>query len=268
MSDTKLVGIINITPDSFSDGGIAFSATNSINLAKKLISEGADILDIGAESTRPNAITIDAEQEISRLEPALKEIIDIAMDCNVEVSLDTRHAKTAEFGLKAGVHWINDVSGGVDENLLKLVAEIKADTKYVLMHSLTIPPQAHISLKNDATLLPNIISFFEQKINYLQNSGIKKHNIIIDAGLGFGKDMAANINLMLASQHIQQQIGCDLMVGHSRKSMFKIFKAENIAERNQLTLLSSAFLMQQKIAYLRVHDVAAHKALFNNLKNL
>jgi dihydropteroate synthase len=263
MAATKLVGILNITPDSFSDGSAAFATNQALQQAEEMLQNGVKVIDVGAESTRPNATEIDSSCEISRLKPMLKEIVQMATAHNAVVSLDTRHAKTAEFGLRAGVAWINDVSGGTNNDLLQLVANTQA--KYVLMHSLTIPANPKIILPNDEQLLPTITAFFEAKIEHLQKIGINKDCIIIDAGLGFGKCAAGSMRLMLASGQLQQQINCPVLVGHSRKSMFKALGAENMEQRNQLTLLASSFLAQQQVAYLRVHDVLAHQCLFSNL---
>jgi dihydropteroate synthase len=263
MGATKLVGILNITPDSFSDGGAAFATNQALQQAEEMLQNGAKVIDVGAESTRPNATEIDFATEISRLKPVLAEIVKLAKAHNAVVSLDTRHAQTAEFGLKNGVAWINDVSSGANDDLLQVVANAQA--QYVLMHSITIPANPKITLPNDQQLLPTITAFFEAKITHLQEIDITKDRIIIDAGLGFGKCAAGSLRLMLASEELQQQIGCPLLVGHSRKSMFKILGAENMEQRNQLTLLASSFLAQQQVAYLRVHDVIAHQALFSNL---
>ena len=263
MGATKLVGILNITPESFSDGSAAFATNQALQMAQEMLQNGVKVLDVGAESTRPNATEIDSSCEIARLKPVLAEIVQMAKAHNAVVSLDTRHAKTAEFGLQMGVSWINDVSSGANDDLLQLVANAQA--KYVLMHSLTIPANPKITLPNDEQLLPTITAFFEAKITHLQEMGINKDCIIIDAGLGFGKCVAGSLRLMLASGELQQQIGCPLLVGHSRKSMFKILGAENMEQRNQLTMLASAFLAQQNLAYLRVHDVLAHQGLFSNL---
>ncbi len=254
---TKIVGILNITPDSFSDGGEAFAVRDALQRAQILLEAGADMLDVGAESTRPNAEAISPQAEIARLSPVFSEIMAMAEAHGVGVSLDTRHAKTAEFGLSHGVAWINDVSGATNADLLNVVAG-DAHVKYVLMHSLGVPANPAITLPNDAELLPNLIAFFVRKIEHI---GIVKERIIIDAGLGFGKCAHGSLNLMLASSQLQNDVGCSLLVGHSRKSMFKAVGAKDMAMREAATLLASAFLASQQIAYLRVHDVAAHVEL-------
>lgn len=262
---TELVGIINLTPDSFSDGGVNMAVEAAILAAQNLIQAGAKVLDIGAESTRPNAVQIDSVTEINRLKYALPTIIELAHQANVVVSVDTRHAGTAEYAIANGADWINDVGGGTNVDLLNIVAQAKVN--YVLMHSLTIPADPKVILPNDSKLYPAIKDFFISKINALEEIDITKDKIIIDAGLGFGKDAYGSLNLMLKSAKLQAEIGCPLLVGHSRKSMFQAVGATDVRERNQLTLLSSMFLAQQDIAYLRVHDVAAHQELFK-LTNL
>jgi dihydropteroate synthase len=260
---TKLVGILNITPDSFSDSGLDWQGEGAIKAAEKLISSGINVLDIGAESTRPNALQIDSATEINRLKPALTTIIKQAHSADILVSIDTRHHETAQYAISQGANWINDVGGGENLDLLKVVAEAKLN--YVLMHSLTIPADPNVILANNAQLYPMIRDFFINKINSLEQIGIFRDKIIIDAGIGFGKDAYGSLNLMLNSAKLQAEISCPLLVGHSRKSMFQAVGATNMEERNQLTLLSSLFLIKQNIAYLRVHDAAAHQDLISNL---
>ncbi len=270
-SCTQIVGILNITPDSFSDGGEAFTPCDAIKQAEIMLEAGADMLDVGAESTRPNAEIVTPTTEIARLKPVLAEIMAMAQRYGATVSLDTRNAQTAEFGLDHGIAWVNDVSGAANEDLLKIVAQ--SDAKYVLMHSLGVPANPKIILPNDDNLIDEVTSFFKRNVEYLQYIGISKQRIIIDAGLGFGKCAAGSLRLMLASAQLQHDIGCDMMVGHSRKSMFKLLMlkmlgAQDMQTRNALTLLASSFLATQKIAYLRVHDVTSHVDLLKNVNLL
>lgn len=259
MTRTALVGIVNLTPDSFFDGGKAATIHAALAHAHALIDAGADVLDIGAESTRPHATPLTATEEIARLRPVLAEIIALCHAHQLRVSLDTRHAATAAYGIETGVEWINDVSGGEDRGLLQHVAE--SHVQYVFMHSLGIPANPHITLPQNINPCTHLREFFTQKIEELGEIGIPSARLIIDAGLGFGKTAAQSLALLWDSPHLQRDLGCPVLVGHSRKSLFSLCGADTTESRLPTTLLASHYLMQQEVAYIRIHDVQAHQQL-------
>lgn len=260
---TKLAGILNITPDSFSDGG-RYNAPEAAYLqAHALINDGADIIDIGAESTRPNAQPLDSLQEWQRLEPVLSDIIRLAHKSGRQVSVDTRHPQTARRAIVAGADWINDVSGGRDETMLEIIAQ--ADCGFVLMHALTIPADKAVTLPADADVVSLIYAYFSQMIEACEKHGISRHRLALDAGLGFGKTPQQSLELLWRMPEFTA-LGCALYVGHSRKSCFSLIG--DAAHRDALTLLASHYLFSHNIDYVRVHDIGAHATLRNSLKPL
>lgn len=246
---TQLVGIVNVTPDSFSDGGQNFKAKDAIAHALQLIEQGAKVLDIGAESTRPNAVEISAEQEWERLQPVLEAVIGKAV-----ISVDTRHAETAKHALDLGVDWINDVSAASNEALLKAVANHKS-ANYVLMHSLTVPANPSITVEGD--VVEEVLAFAKEKIGRLAQLGIAKERIIFDVGIGFGKTAEQSVELLERITEFNV-LGVALFVGHSRKSFMKLFTDAPAEERDALTLKYSKELAAKGVEYLRVHNVEMH----------
>lgn len=253
---TKLLAILNLTPDSFSDGGQVDDVLAAID---RLIEDGTDGIDIGAESTRPGATPLAPEAEWARLEPVLAEAIDHCHTRGVIVSLDTRHAHTAWRALELGVDWINDVGGFGDAAMIEAVKA--SDCKLVVMHALTIPADAGITLPDDADPVAEIARFFDERRQELEEQGIAPDRLIYDPGIGFGKSRRQSLALMQRMDELE----APLLVGHSRKSFLSLFTDRPAAERDDLTLAFSA-MMAGKVAWLRVHEVKRHRALLNQLE--
>lgn len=253
----KLMGIVNVTPDSFSDGGNAYDARQALAQIRQLIADGADLIDIGAESTRPNAQAVSAEQEWQRLEPVLSHRNQFPAD--IPWSLDTRHAASAKKALTLGIDWINDVSAATNEALLQLVASSNAN--YALMHSLTVPANPSIILDNNNPV-PELIHFAKEKTAMLETVGISRERIIFDPGIGFGKNAAQSLALLRDIATIKTQIGLPILIGHSRKSFLKGYCDGTAADRDPATLAVSLKLAEQGADYLRVHNMAAHRQAF------
>ena len=247
MSKTRLVGIVNITPDSFSDGGKALRPDDALAAIQQLIADGADIIDIGAESTRPGATPLTAEEEWQRLEPVLALL---PRESSVEFSLDTRHPYTARKAL-AHVDWINDVSGFADNAMIDAVKN--SQCKLVVMHSLSVPADKNIVMPESADVIEELIAFAKQRISALEAAGIAHGRIVFDPGIGFGKTAKQSLDILHNIESFSV-LGVPLYIGHSRKS----FLGGNPAERDAATLAISRDLAAHGIAYLRVHDVAAH----------
>ncbi len=258
---TRLVGILNLTPDSFSDGGKYDAPAAAYDHAQTLIAQGADVLDIGAESTRPRAVPIAPEEEWSRLSPVLADIVTLARQHKILVSLDTRHAQTVEKALHAGVDWINDVSGGASPALLKAVAQ--ADAGYVATHSLGVPADPSVILSQDRPAIAQVMEDLTLLLEKMEKAGIGRNRVILDAGLGFGKDARQSLSLLWDMPKLAA-LGCPVLVGHSRKSFLSLISAET-HDRDILTLLASSYLMQCGMDYLRVHDVRSHVTLRTGL---
>ena len=244
----NIMGVLNLTPDSFSDGG-KFNKTNKgIKHAFEMINAGANLIDVGGESTRPGSKTVNPKNEWNRIYRILRLV------CNkAPVSLDTRKSEIMEKGIKLGVKIINDVSGlNYDKKTLDILK--KYQIPFVIQHSKGTPENMQIkpTYKNE---LLEIYDFFEKKIEYLRSIGIKHNNIILDPGIGFGKNLKHNMNL-ICKISIFHSLGFPILVGNSRKRFIKeIVKRNDSKNRIGGTVASSIYLMMQGVQILRIHDV-------------
>ena len=255
---TKLMGIMNLTPDSFSDGAKVFGQSALAHF-QQLVEAGAEIVDIGAESTRPGATPLSAEEEWSRLAAPLQTIIHHKLRGGVKLSLDTRHATTAARALALGVDIVNDVSGLSELEMQRLLA--KSDCDIVVMHALSIPADPAVTLPSDADPVAVILAWKREREMALKASGISPERLIFDPGIGFGKDAAQSLALLGRASELLDE-GGRWLIGHSRKSFLKTAGApEHPAARDAATLLFSRDLMQIPVDILRVHDVAGHRQL-------
>ncbi len=244
----NILGVLNLTPDSFSDGGKFNTKKKGVNHAIKLFKEGADLIDVGGESTRPGSKSINEKTEWVRINKILKLIVK-----KLPVSLDTRKSKIMERGIRLGVKLINDVSGlKYDAKTLTVLKKNKIP--FVIQHSKGTPEnmQKKPNYKNE---LLDIYDYFEQKIKLIRSKGIKHNNIILDPGIGFGKNLKHNMNLFNRIS-IFHSLGFPILVGNSRKRFIKDISKENDSNtRIGGTIASSIFLMMQGIQILRIHDV-------------
>ena len=244
----NIMGVLNLTPDSFSDGGKFNSKKKGISHALEMFNLGANIIDIGGESTRPGSNTINKKTEWKRIEKIIRSISK-----KIPLSLDTRKSEVMEKGIKFGVKIINDVSGlNFDIRTINVLKKYK--TPFIIQHSKGTPKnmQNRPSYKNE---LLEIYDFFESKIKYLRSIGIKHNNIIIDPGIGFGKNLKHNMNLM-TNISIFHSLGFPILVGNSRKRFIKEIVGKNDT-KNRIggTVASSIYLMMQGVQVLRIHDV-------------
>lgn len=260
MHRPKIVGILNLTPDSFSDGGRFNNINNAILQTKKMLEDGADIIDIGAESTRPNAKILTAKDEISRLENILPQIIHAVKifnkknNKNIETSIDSYHFETIKFAHENGINIINDVSGLIDENIISYIAKYQLTT--ILMHNLAIHANPEIIINRELNVFDEIILWAKKKISYLQQQNIKLSQLIFDPGIGFAKDSKQSIRIIKNIENYKI-LGLKIYVGHSRKSFLDHinFDDNSITDRLQKTLLITKYLASKKVDYIRVHDV-------------
>lgn len=251
---TKLVAIVNVTPDSFSGDG-TLAGDKTLQKIAAAIDEGADVIDIGAESTRPEASGVTAANEIRRLETVLysaREKFPRAI-----LSIDTRHAPTAEWAIRSGASWINDVCGFQDPAMIEAVAG--STVKLVVMHSLTVPPTSAVTLPEGCDPVAAVIDFWQLRSATLLEHGIARERLIFDPGIGFGKTAAQSLILIENAGLLQDTLGVPLLIGHSRKSFLSRLNAETLVERDAATVTLSKRMMAQGIAYLRVHAVPAHQ---------
>ena len=256
-----LMGILNVTPDSFSDGGRYFDPESALKQLRTLVEHGADVIDIGAESTRPGALALSYAKEWARLEPLLSRICQEFGDRTWRLSIDTYHPETAQKAIAFGVDWINDVTGFIDEAMIDVVRAEKVSL--VVMHSLGVPADPSVTMPADIPVTAALIHWANSTVERLESEGIGRERIILDPGIGFGKTAEQSIQLMDDAPIIVRSVqGVTWLYGHSRKSFMKTRGAESMADRDAMTLGYSALLAKAGVDYVRVHDVAAHKALF------
>ena len=243
------MGVINLTPDSFSDGGKYNKKNSGFNYARNLIKRGSKILDIGGESTRPGAKDVNKIIEWKRINKTLKKINKL----NTFISLDTRKSWIMEKGIKNKVNLINDVSGfEYDENTINVLKTHKIP---FVIHHMKGTPENMQKNPNYKNVLLDVYDFFENKIKKLRSLGIKHNNIILDPGIGFGKNLKHNITL-INNISIFHSLGFPIMLGISRKKFIKDLSGKNDSkERLGGTISSSLYVMTQGIQILRVHDV-------------
>jgi 2-amino-4-hydroxy-6-hydroxymethyldihydropteridine diphosphokinase/dihydropteroate synthase len=252
----KIVGVLNITPDSFSDGGQYDSIEAAIKQAESLFQEGADIIDIGAESTRPNAESISEELEWDRLVPVLQAIYALwpSKLSRPEISIDTRKSKIAEKALNFDVDWINDVSGFDSLEMRSVVRD--APVKIVFMHHLGIPPRPDLIVPIHEDIVHYLNRWAQLRLESLIEAGIDRSRLIFDVGIGFGKS-AEQSSMLIKRIDEFKNLDIPLLVGHSRKSFLKQFTAVPTIDRDLETSIISNFLAHHSIDYLRVHNVDA-----------
>lgn len=250
LTKPKIMGILNITPDSFSDGGRYFSAETALTQAKYLQDNGADILDVGAESTRPGAVAVSPKEEWQRLEPVLQKIIPIL---NIPISVDTRHAFVAQKALQLGVDIINDISGGQDLELLTTVAEFKAG--YVLMH-MRGTPQTMSEQAKYQSVLKEVKEELSLSFDQALRAGVASENICLDPGFGFAKDLAHNYELLshLGKIRIHDR---PILAGLSRKRMLKALVGQGAEALERVSTAASLFAIQQGAQVVRLHEIKA-----------
>ena len=228
---TLVAGVLNVTPDSFHDGGKYNNIENALNRAREMIEDGADIIDIGGESTRPGSSYVSADEEIRRVIPIIKEL---SKETDIPISIDTYKAEVADEAIKAGAQIINDISGlQADNEMARVAAE--NNTPVIIMH---IKGHPHDFPKDPvyADLVPEIISFLENRIEYAVKSGIAHNNIIIDPGIGFGKRPEHNIEILRELNKFKC-LNLPIMVGASRKSF--ISKVLELSDNNNISQLDS-----------------------------
>ena len=256
-----IMGILNITPDSFSDGGKFYKKDLAEKQLRYLFKCGADLVDIGGESTRPGSKAISLDKEWGRIKNVMNKIRKGQV-----ISLDTRKSEIMEKGINLGVKLINDVSGlSYDKNSIKILKKYK--TSFVLQHSLGNPDVMQNKPKYKNVLL-DIYDFFEKKIEDLRKAGIKHNNIILDPGIGFGKNLKHNITI-LKNISIYHSLGFPILLGISRKRFIKDLSGSNDSSlRTGGTIGSSIFAMMQGVQILRVHDVNEINQSFSVFKEL
>ena len=252
---TKIVGILNITPNSFSDGGMYNSTEKACDHFKQLLSDGADVIEIGAESTKPGAPAISSGKQLEKIMPVLRFIKQ--NNYNIPISIDTRNSIVAEECLKNGATIINDVSGlKYDKEMAKIIA--KYDGELILQHSLGNEKNME-EKPNYKNVVDDVFKDLYKQTEYAKSCGIK--NLIIDAGIGFDKDLEDNFRIINRIEEFYS-LGYPLMLGLSRKSLLNIKDADN-EEKDLYTLALNTLALEHHVDYIRVHNVKIHRKLMH-----
>lgn len=253
------MAIVNLTPDSFSDGGVFSDEKIFSTTMLHYESLGVAIIDLGAESTRPGALSLTSEEEQNRLTPFLKQLYQLYRGKTLKplVSIDTRHVKTAETGLKLGADILNDVSGLKDPEMLSLLKNSK--TAYVLTHSLDVPVNPKNTLKEEP--IETLQNWLEEKLEILDKNHITWDRVFFDPGVGFGKDAFQSLKI-LKNLNTFQNCPVRILIGHSRKSFMKDFSPQEAKLRDPETLGISFGLIQKGGDVLRVHNPEIHIRAF------
>lgn len=263
---TKLVGVLNVTPNSFSDGGLFDTTEQALEQVKNLMLQGAEIIDIGAEATSQNIWATPSNEtpqdlEWKRLSPILAALPKACADLPTKpiISIDTRNAKTARLCLEMGADWINDVTGLDDPDMQQLTKEFP-NAHWVMMHHLGVPPSPthHLPFEKDSVEL--IKQWAEKRLETLIKHGASLDKIIFDPGIGFGKTAEQSLEILQRITEFRS-LGAPILVGHSRKSFLSLFTHQPPQKRDDLTLIVSQSLMQQGVEYLRVHNLQSHGEL-------
>lgn len=240
---TYIMGILNVTPDSFSDGGDFVNMEKAIIHAKQMVKDGADIIDIGGESTRPGFEEITVEEEVNRVVPIIKKLVE---EIDVPISVDTYKSGVAKKAIEAGAAMVNDIWGlQKDPNMAAVIA--KYNVPVVIMHN-------QIGTEYDKDIIEAISDFFKESINIALDAGIKKENIILDPGIGFGKTSEQNIHVMARLGELNT-LGYPILLGTSRKSMIGKILDLPPKERMEGTLSTSVLGIVQGMDIIRVHDI-------------
>lgn len=247
---TYVMGILNTTPDSFSDGGLYYSLQDAIKHGLLMTEQGADIIDIGGESTRPGSDTVPLKEELSRTIPVIKELSKFI---SLPISIDTYKAEVADRAIHAGAQIVNDISGlGFDKDMAKVVAS--HNVPIIIMHIKGKPKDMQTNPKYDA-LIPELFDYFRERINLALDAGIREENIIIDPGIGFGKTFENNLEIInrLDEFKIFQR---PIAVGLSRKSFIGAILGNLLPqERLEGTIAATSIAIYKGANIVRVHDV-------------
>ena len=247
LSRPLVMGIVNVTPDSFSDGGQHLRCEAALAHALQLVEEGADLIDIGGESTRPGAEQVSVADELARVLPVLEGLRGLA----VPISIDTRKPEVMRAAIAAGVHMVNDIDALHGEEAQRAVAE--SQVAVCLMHKSGEPPTMQAA-PGYGDVLGEVALFLQQRIAAARSAGIAAERIVIDPGFGFGKTLAHNLALLRGLEQLCG-LGAPVLVGLSRKSMLGILTGQEAARRMPASIAAALLAVQRGAVILRVHDV-------------
>ncbi len=245
------MGVLNVTPDSFSDGGHFLEPTAAVDRAQQLVSEGADLVDVGGESTRPGAQPVAESEELRRVMPVIERL---RTEVKVPLSIDTRKARVADRALEAGASVVNDVAAGRDDPVLwELLAYHQAG--YVTMH-MQGQPETMQAAPHYGNVVNEVAEFFEERLARLVTAGMKREQVLLDPGIGFGKSLEHNLQLIAQIDRFQP-FERPLLLGVSRKSFLGHLLGTEVGDRLPGSLACTVWAVLRGVQVFRTHDVGA-----------
>jgi dihydropteroate synthase type 2 len=249
----RIFGIVNITEDSFSDGGPYLHPTAAVNHALQLVADGADVIDLGPASTHPDAKEVSPDEELRRLEP----VVDALMSKGVAISVDSFRAQTQRWATARGVAYLNDTQGFSDRSIYDSLAQARC--KLIVMHSVQRGWKAERFFTDPDGIYATVEAFFLERIRALEDGGIKRDRIIIDPGMGFflGTNAEPSFRMLSSLRRLKEWFGLPIMICVSRKSFLKSVTGRATAELGAATLAAELYATAQGTDYIRTHDVRA-----------
>jgi dihydropteroate synthase len=258
VTKTLIMGILNVTPDSFYDGGKYSSPDTALKRAELIFSEGADIIDVGGESTRPGSMPVSSDEEMSRVCPVIERI---SREIDIKISVDTTKSEVAEEAVKCGASIINDISGLTYDSRIADVA-YRHNAHLVLMHIKGKPADMQKNTEYD-NLIQDILDFLNESATIAMNKGVDKSRIIIDPGIGFGKSMEQNYGIIDNIERFAET-GFPVLVGLSRKSLISRLYSRD-EERLFATIALNSIVVNKGASIIRVHDVKEHRLAIDSV---
>ncbi|MEE3195474.1 MAG: dihydropteroate synthase [Candidatus Neomarinimicrobiota bacterium] len=253
LSPTLIMGIVNVTPDSFSDGGKYYNLDKAIEYSLELVKQGVDIIDVGGESTRPGANAISFDEEIERVIPVIKGIRSVS---SIPISIDTYKSEVAKEALDSGADIVNDISGlNFDSKMISVIKDY--NVPIVIMHIKGTPKNMQLNPEYD-NIIDEIMSYFEKQINLCLDYGIPKSHIILDPGIGFGKQLNDNF-ILIRELNTFADLGYPILIGPSRKSFIGLTLDLQVDERLEGTAAAITASIINGARIVRVHDVLEMK---------
>lgn len=248
LSRPRIMGIVNVTPDSFSDGGRHTTVSSAVAHALQLISDGSDIIDIGGESTRPGAAPVEIEEEMARVIPVIRQL----NGCSAIISVDTRHAEVMQAALDNGADMLNDVHALQEPGAVEVAIGSRAAVCLMHMHGEPATMQQTIYFDD---VIQDVHTFLQQRVAVMTEKGMEKERMLIDPGFGFGKTLQHNLQLL---KHLDRlaDLNLPILVGVSRKTMLGALTGRGVNEREAAGLAANLYALQRGAHIFRVHDVA------------
>jgi len=256
-----VMGILNITPDSFYDGGWHFDSDDARKRIEEMIEEGAEIIDIGGESTRPGSRPVSIEEELERVIPAIEFITDIS---DIPISIDTQKAEVARKAVEAGACVVNDVGGLRNLEMVRAVAEMKVPV--IIMHMQGTPENMQKDPHYDDTV-PDIRNWLEERIKAAETAGIRRSDVIVDPGIGFGKNLKHNLEILGGLNQFKNMAG-GVLLGASRKSFIGFLTGADDSDRLTGSLAAAMMGATAGVDLVRVHDVKETRKAIDTINAL